>query len=315
MLASAACASSPPSSDAAKVADVLVAPSAVASATMTESSSASPPGEPLVAKCEAHDRQACEALAAHCFVGQEKEPKWESKACAERERRACDEGAGAYCAKLAIRFTDSTNDVGVPKDEAVAMKLYVRACDLSGDMDACLRVAFAYDSGFGGLPKDPARAVPLFEGLCDEESGIFPVACQALARHLITGDGVAKDPARGADIHSATCSQGACDVEALDALCSDANRKAKTTAGCLARARVYTLAVAGAPEPNYKKAKDLFERACKRSEAAACRTLADWYSEGKEWHEGTKVPRDPKRAASFLAQACKAGDKTACSTR
>jgi TPR repeat protein len=315
LMAFPGCASSRPSGDAQPVADVTVAPSAVASASVTASSSAAPPGDPLVAKCEAHDREACQKLALHCSVGQTVDPKWESKECAERERRACEEGAGESCADLADRYTDVTGDVGVAKDEQAAMKLYEKACETGGRfnaINACMRIAYAYEGGFSGLAKNAARAVELFEGLCDEEGGIFPQPCQALARHLAAGDGVAKNEARAARIHAATCGQGVCDVDAIDALCSDVSPKAKTTAGCVARARVYMLAVAGAPAHDFRKAKNLLERACKRSEAEGCLTLSEWYAEGKDFPGGPKVPQDPRRAASFRDQACKAGEKTAC---
>ncbi|NUO47748.1 MAG: sel1 repeat family protein, partial [Polyangiaceae bacterium] len=150
--------------------------------------------------------------------------------------------------------------------------------------------------------------------LCDEEGGVFPQSCQSLARHLASGDGVAKDEARAASIHAATCGQGVCDVDAVDALCSDVMRDAKTTAGCVARARISMLFVAGAPAADFRKAKNLLERACNRKEGAGCAILAEWYAEGREFPEGTKVPKDPKRAAALLEQACKAGEKAACKT-
>lgn len=311
-----ACASSPPSDQEARVADLTVSSSAVAASSVTElSSSSPPPRDSLFLKCEGHDRAACVKLASHCRVGVTTEPKWESKECAERERRACDEGVGEYCSNLADRYSSVTGDVGVPKDEVTAVKLYDRACDL-GDAgyNACTIAAYAYEAGNLGLPKDAARAVAIFEGLCEEDGGVFPQSCQSLARHLAEGDGVAKDEARAAWIHASACSQGACDIDAIDILCSDENRKAKTTVGCVARARVYMMAVAGAPAHDYRKAKSLLERACNRSEAAGCRMLAEWYAEGRDFPGGPKVPQDTKRAAALFAQACKAGDKAACRT-
>ncbi|NUO48208.1 MAG: sel1 repeat family protein [Polyangiaceae bacterium] len=188
-----ACASSSSPGEGAAVADVTVSSSAVAASSVTELSSSSPlPRDSLFLKCEGHDREACVKLASHCYVGVKADPQWESKECAERERRACDEGVGEYCSNLADRYSRVTGDVGVPKDEVTALRLYDKACDLgNAGYNACTIAAYAYEAGNLGLPKDSARAVAIFESLCDEEGGVFPQSCQSLARHLASGDGVA----------------------------------------------------------------------------------------------------------------------------
>ncbi len=296
----------PPTNEPGRtVIDVRVEPRASASEAPPAT-----PADPEVARCDAGEVAACVKLANRCDIGAKGDVPWESTACAERERRACDAGETSYCRKLADRYTDVTNDVGVPKDEAIAAKLLEKACDGAAGFDSCEQLAHRYLGGIG-VAVDVARAFSLFERVCDEESGIFPQPCQQVARLLIEGKVVKKDEARAARIHAATCAQGVCDVESIEALCADAGGKGGN-AGCVPLARVYTLSVYGAPGIRSKVAKDLLERACKRRDAAGCRELANWYAEGVDWSDGLTIKPDATRARALLKQACDAGDEAAC---
>ena len=288
-------------------------PSPAASASHPAPAASVAAGDTLQATCDGGDLQACVRLANRCgLVGADStDVPWASAACAERERKACDLGSAEMCRHLGDRHSDVTiDDAGVKKDASAAIKLIDRACEL-GEIDSCIQMAFRYEDGVG-VTRNVPHAVELFQRACDEDGGIFPQPCQALARHLATGDGIAKDLRRAAGIHVATCRQGACDADALIALCSDAGGKQKTNDGCVAYALMLVTTVAGVPEYNPTKAKSLLERACRRKDAAGCLVLATWHRDGREFSEKVKIPADPSRASHYTKQACAAGDDAAC---
>jgi TPR repeat protein len=115
-----------------------------------------------VASCDRGDKVACATLASRCAIGRKGDVPWESAACAERERKACYAGDAFFGRKLSDRYTSVTDDVGVPKDEAMAAKLVERACEGGDGMDSCMNIAARYETG-DGVAKDVARAVAFWE--------------------------------------------------------------------------------------------------------------------------------------------------------
>lgn len=273
------------------------------------------PEDSEAASCAKGEKEACAALAYRCHIGAPApDVPWESAACAERERRACDLGEMRYCANLADRYSDVTSNVGVAKDEAKALELNERVCNTSVAWDRCMAVALAYETGRGVAAND-VLAVRYFERACPDDSGLQPQACVLLARHVAAGTGTTKNEARAVHLLVEGCAQGVCEIDLLQRLCADAGGTSGSREGCVALARVAGLHVAWVPQQSLRRAIRLLELACARREAAGCEVLAEWYGEGMTtmWEE--QVPRDPRRSAAFRKKACDAGAKGSCSTR
>jgi acyl-CoA synthetase (AMP-forming)/AMP-acid ligase II len=84
----------------------------------------------------------------------------------DRLAEACDQGDNAACADLGAR---STHGDGVPRDTALAARLFQRAC-ANGAMEACTDLGILYEVG-EGVSRDETRAERLFQLACNGGAG------------------------------------------------------------------------------------------------------------------------------------------------
>ena len=119
-------------------------------------------------------------------------------------------------------------------------------------------------------------------------SGGVAASCSDLGTAYRTGDGVARDDFRAAELYERACEGGYAE-------------------GC---ARLGLLYVAGeGVHEDHSRAAELFERACEGGHATSCLMLATMYYAGKG------VSEDRARAADLIARAeraCESGDAESC---
>lgn len=122
-------------------------------------------------------------------------------------KRGCDGGDPEGCWSLGVV---QSQGVGVPKNDAEALKYFAAACD-GGAKRGCVDYAKAIDEG-RGTPSDPARAAKLLAAACD--TGLSE-ACASLAMMHFTGRGVPKSVEQGVGLLQRACDGtdvGACFV-------------------------------------------------------------------------------------------------------
>lgn len=220
--------------------------------------------------------------------------------------QACNGEEGDACMELYLMLA---NGEGVPKDEARANVFYEKGCDLQsficimgynltfepaikqcdgGDARACYIVGTAHLRGEAYLTADEAKAREYLLKSCD---GGFADACSELGWVYHHGKQSPKDATKAAGYYQKGCAGG-------------------DPYGCQ-QLGVLHLIGEGVAEDN-GKAVDLLRRACNANKPAvafACALLA------KSYEQGSGVPRDPARAASLHAQACRLGEKESCAAK
>jgi len=145
----------------------------------------------LSERCEGGEAAACLQLAAAHQDGAgvqfdlDRQRSLVERACALGDPRGCAEAAASYTASE------------TPDDDPKAPALYERAC-LAGviQRQPCREAGFLYVDG-AVVPADKARAARLLERGC--ALGDAP-SCWMAAGMLREGDGVARDPARAAEL-------------------------------------------------------------------------------------------------------------------
>ena len=104
--------------------------------------------------------------------------------------RGCELGDGKSC----------SGGAAIAKDRAVARRLIERGCALREPL-ACFGLAAAMLAGLGGQ-SDATQARPLLEAACT--AGIAP-ACTLLAQRLVTGDGMSVEPDKAVRVARQAC--------------------------------------------------------------------------------------------------------------
>jgi len=98
------------------------------------------------------------SLLAHVSKGSEAQ----YKEAYELLSTHCEKGNPQACNELGYLYA---NGIGVTKDRASALKLFVDACD-AGQLEACRRAAVGYQNGYG-VSKNAARAQELTQKACE----------------------------------------------------------------------------------------------------------------------------------------------------
>jgi TPR repeat protein len=149
--------------------------------------------ERLRVACSSGEGRGCMAFA-DAYVDGLGLPQSKEKA-RELLRKICDGGHGASC----VHLGDLERENGLSDAAQQAERSWRRACELR-DGDGCHRLARLAIAR--GSPKD---ALPLYERGCTLRA---PAACQDLGRLYLDGNGVARDPARGAALVEKGCRFG-----------------------------------------------------------------------------------------------------------
>jgi uncharacterized protein len=110
--------------------------------------------------------------------------------------QACDAGVAAGCYNLGVLHAGR----GVARSVA-AVRLFDKSCAL-GEAAACQALGAAHETGQGGVAVDETKSAELYRRGCDQGAS---TACNALARMLHLGRGVAKDPAEEALLYARAC--------------------------------------------------------------------------------------------------------------
>ena len=260
--------------------------------------------------------------------------------CASR----CEAGEGTACTTIALRYHEG---VGIAKDPAKAEEMFTRACEAKDPegcyqlglgwgsdasslerfrfaceakhADACAELGYAYSNGKGITP-DPVRARELAERACD---GGSRNGCANLSIYLLLGRGGPIDLARAATVSRKACDAGdgnACSrladlyedgrgvTKDLIAARRISQRACDHGGGCNNLGVLYMKGIGGDADP--KKAKELFEAACKNDEPTACVNV------GKIWRNGDIDDLvDSGKAVEYFELACKGGDQEGCKLR
>ena len=138
---------------------------------------------------------------------------WEKEDAPKRAYKmyqdVCNKGTLAGCVTLGFHYEWGADKL--PQDEAKAVALYTRACDL-GDGLGCTSLASMHADG-RGVQKDLARARSLNDASC--KTGNL-TGCTKLGLMLERGEGGDKDPDRAQKLFARGCEGGvrmACDLK------------------------------------------------------------------------------------------------------
>lgn len=219
----------------------------------------------------------------------------------------CEKGHAGSCAAASFMYFGNH---GVPADPERAATLAEKAC-AGGSARGCGNLGHAYDRG-DALPKDMNKARELYSKSCEAGwprgcsnlgvvtekdgdataanvlygracSGGEARACHFLALNLETGKGTAPDAARSKALFTRACQgkwEDACGLLASQLLGGSEAERAQGVKG--------------------------LEGSCAKGSANACRFL------GTLRLSGTKMPKDPARAAQDFERACEAKDWRSC---
>jgi TPR repeat protein len=219
----------------------------------------------------------------------------------------CEKGHAGSCAAASFMYFGNH---GVSADPEKAAGFAEKAC-ASGSARGCGNLGHAYDRG-ESLPKDMNRARELYSKSC--EAG-WPRGCSNLGV-LTEGDG---DATAANGLYSRACSGG--EARACHFLALNVDRGKGT-----------------APDP--KRAKELFTRACNGQHEDACGLLSSQLLDGTESDRargleglekscakgsgaacrylgtlrlsGSKLQRDPPKAAGDFERACESRELASC---
>jgi TPR repeat protein len=157
----------------------------------------------------------------------------------------------------------------------------------SGDAQSCLDLGNKYSTG-NGIAKDEARGAQFYQQACDAGNA---VACEALELDYIAGTGVPKDIARASQLAE---KHHQLENQDKERRCNSGDLKSCVDLGY---DLYYTDAV---------RAAQLFQQACAGGNAAGCKMSGVMYADGKG------VAKDAVRAAQLFLQACDGGDAQGC---
>jgi len=185
-------------------------------------------------------------------------------------QKACDERIADACNKLAEVYS---NGEGVPEDDAKAARLYQLACE-----------------GFVSAMNKPEHSIETLEKMqyemIESRFGGSNDACVNLASMYETGQGVALDKSRAAELF-----QRGCDQDLVE--------------GCFGLAKLYAEGLDnGQGEGEVLR---LLTKACDKQHSGACLQL------GMKHYFGDQVSVDKKKSASLFKAACdRSFGSTAC---
>lgn len=157
------------------------------------------PIESVVARCHGGDYGACAIAGARYQTGTHGAPRNPAIAL-DLYTRACDGNLATGCGLLAGVYLDG---VGVPSDLPRAVSLYRRACD-GGYAHACGQLGVLYAGG-RGVERNFSVAAPLLERGC---AATHWGACGIAGRMYRAGLGVPRNEARGTELLQRGCSNG-----------------------------------------------------------------------------------------------------------
>ena len=147
-------------------------------------------------------------------------------------------------------------------------------CD-AGDLDACFRLAAAYQFGHGDTPIDLDKARTLLDAGCTAK---HPPSCNDLGAMYGDGISVPKDEKRAAELYVQAC-------ESMNAM----------SCGNLARFHVAGVAV---PQ-DVARAEALFLKGCELGDGSSCNDVAGGYLGLRPG-----FPDKPKKGLELLTRAC-----------
>jgi TPR repeat protein len=156
--------------------------------------------EGCIAECAQKDLASCALLATMYRTGRGG-AKDESKAFA-LYKAGCDADQLASCDGLGVMYQNGTGGVG--RDYGLALRLFKKGCD-GGLGVACADLGQAYMRG-KGTPKDDARAVALYKRACELPAGA--IGCSLLGILQARGRTVQQDTTRGLALLRKGCEAG-----------------------------------------------------------------------------------------------------------
>ncbi|PIE19219.1 MAG: hypothetical protein CSA66_02730 [Proteobacteria bacterium] len=188
---------------------------------------------------------------------------------------ACDQGDGAACNRLGVRYAAGLE--GEARSVDRARQLYERAC-AAKNATGCANLGALHERDLG----DPRAAASYYRLGCEARS---PAACAGLGALLADGRGVARDEAKA--------------VALLGGACDDGHAPACGRAGALiARGR-------GVPA-DPRRGAALTGRGCDAADQRSCVELASLYA------EGLGIARDEAKAVALWRAACDGGLAAGC---
>ena len=228
--------------------------------------------------------------------------------------RQCQAGEPVSCAVAGAMYERGT---GVRPSAQTAFKYYKQACS-KGNIDGCTGQAYLYSKGEGGITEDGPKAEKMFIDACKRGNGR---ACSGLGQRIRLKGSVRNALphfARGCQLgYARACfyqgSFGSTTTQAPEVTLKAFERACfgRDLRGCLGAATILKsgkVGEAGKADMFVKVGVGGLERACGARDGESCKVLGDW-------HAGKYDPqtRDPDKARSFYQQACRAGQKEACS--
>lgn len=191
--------------------------------------------------------------------------------------KSCKEGNADSCHLLATMYYQGD---GLPRDLAMAAKLYGMACE-KGNAMGCSVLGYMYANG-EGVTKNITHSLNLYNKAC---VGGYPVGCTRLGSIYYSGEIVTKDLDRA--------------VTFFQKGCAGEEKVACSVLG--------TLYSKGDGVPSDKEmARKLYNKACVKGVAIACGNL------GVMYYQGDGIPSDPETAAPLLQKGCDGGDVGSC---
>lgn len=191
------------------------------------------------------------------------------------------------------------------KEYDEAFVLLESSCAM-GDDAGCTLLGSYYLYGFKKRIFDRKRAAELYKEAC---SNGYPLACLNQGKMYLTGEGIEKDPLRGAEMIYKECEGGF--VEACHHYANSAHFKMLPINEDKYLFASQKVCEAGVDCTEYwdliEKKKDdvstalVTEKACKNGLAEACEKLATYY------YQGRGVKADMAKSLALYKQACSAG--------
>jgi TPR repeat protein len=239
-------------------------------------------------------------------------PRQEMCASVSACEAACQSGRAEGCARLGELLLWSKD-----RESAKVLDSLRRGCDL-GSAGGCYRLGSLHEQGFVAGHPLPGLASVSYARACD---GSDALACEALARLVLSGAGVPRDVPRAIALLEKACTRSlasACGtlggLYQTDATVRDEARAAQLLEkGCElgseeACSRLGALLeVRKSPPADEVRAAELDARACDARQMDACYRLALLYRDGRG-----VAGADQTRSLALLTAACEAGESQAC---
>ncbi len=199
--------------------------------------------------------------------------------------KRCTANESEACRTLGLLYSQGK---GVTADSVRATALFKQACDLHNDA-ACNQWGLALAEGVG-IGKDAAQAERVMQTSCD---GGYAIACRNLGLMFRDGKLGAADGAAN------RTTNGRRAAELLAKACDAKVPYACTNLGDL---------LFNSPDDReqIKLGIDVYQSACNRGEASACRQI------GLAYVDGRGLPKSNAAAAVWLQKACDGNDAQAC---